>query len=207
MKLYFSPGACSLSPHIVASEAGIPLDLVKVDTQTKTIAREGDFWDVNPKGYVPALELDDGALLTEGPAIVQYLADLAPATGLAPAAGSFERVRLQETLNYLTSEIHKSYSPLFKPDVLPAVREERLAYLNKRYALIEKQLEGRKYLFGERFTVADAYLFTLTRWARGVKLDLSAFPNLEEFQKRVGSRKAVLEALRVEGLIPDSKAA
>jgi glutathione S-transferase len=207
MKLYFSPGACSLSPHIVASEAGIPLELVKVDTKSKTIAREGDYWDINPKGYVPALELEDGAVLTEGPAIVQYLADLAPAAALAPSAGSFERVRLQETLNYLTSEIHKSYSPLFKPDVLPAVREERLAYLKKRYALIEKQLEGRKYLFGERFTVADAYLFTLTRWARGVKLDLSGFPNLEGFQKRVGSRKAVLEALRAEGLIPDSKAA
>ncbi len=207
MKLYFAPGACSLSPHIVASEAGIPLDLVKVDVKTKTVARDGDFWDVNPKGYVPALELDDGAVLTEGPAIVQYLADLAPAAALAPASGSFERVRLQETLNYLTSEIHKSYSPLFNPDVLPAVREERLAYLTRRYALIEKQLEGRKYLLGERFTVADAYLFTLTRWARGVKLDLSGFPNLEAFQKRVGSRKAVLEAMRAEGLIPDSKAA
>ena len=207
MKLYYSPGACSLSPHIVAIEAGIPLDLVKVDVQTKSIAREGDFWDVNPKGYVPALELDDGAVLTEGPAIVQYLADLAPAAALAPAAGSLDRVRLQETLNYLTSEIHKSYSPLFNPAVLPAVREERLAYLTRRYALIEKQLEGSKYLFGDRFTVADAYLFTLTRWARAVKLDLSAFTNLEAFQKRVGSRKAVLEAMRAEGLITDSKAA
>lgn len=207
MKLYFAPGACSLSPHIVANEAGIPLELVKVDTTTKTIARDGDFWDVNPKGYVPALELDDGAVLTEGPAIVQYLADLAPTAALAPASGSFERVRLQETLNYLTSEIHKSYSPLFKAEVLPAVREERLAYLTRRYALLEQQLEGRKYLFGDRFTVADAYLFTLTRWARAVKLDLSGFPNLEAFQKRVGSRKAVLEAMRAAGLIPDSKAA
>jgi glutathione S-transferase len=207
MKLYFAPGACSLSPHIVANEAGIPLELVKVDNATKTVAREGDFWDVNPKGYVPALALDDGAVLTEGPAIVQYLADLAPAAALAPANGSFERVRLQETLNYLTSEIHKSYSPLFKADVLAAVREERLAYLTRRYALIEKQLEGRKYLLGDTFTVADAYLFTLTRWARAVKLDLSGFPNLEAFQKRVGSRKAVVDAMRAEGLIPDSKAA
>jgi glutathione S-transferase len=207
MKLYFSPGACSLSPHIVANEAGIPLTLVKVDTKTKTIARDGDFWEINPKGYVPALELDDGQVLTEGPAIVQYLADRAPATALAPANGSFERVRLQETLNYLTSEIHKAYSPLFKDDVLPAVREERLDYLKRRYALIEKQLEGRNYLFGDRFTVADAYLFTLTRWARAVKLDLSGFTNLEGFQKRVGSRKAVIAALRAEGLIPDSKAA
>ena len=207
MKLYFAPGACSLSPHIVAAEAGIPLDLVKVDVATKTVARDGDFWDVNPKGYVPALVLDDGAVLTEGPAIVQYLADLAPAAALAPANGSFERVRLQEMLNYLTSEIHKSYSPLFKADVLPAVREERLAYLTKRYAIIEQQLEGRKYLSGDHFTVADAYLFTLTRWARAVKLDLSGFPNLEAFQKRVGNRKAVIEAMRAEGLIPDSKAA
>ena len=207
MKLYFSPGACSLSPHIVANEAGIPLTLVKVDTKTKTIARDGDFWEINPKGYVPALELDDGQVLTEGPAIVQYLADLAPAAGLAPGNGTFERVRLQETLNYLTSEIHKAYSPLFKDDVLPVVREERLEYLKRRYALIEKQLEGRAYLFGDRFTVADAYLFTLTRWARAVKLDLSGFANLEGFQKRVGSRKAVVGALRAEGLIADSKAA
>ena len=207
MKLYFSPGACSLSPHIVANEAGIPLELVKVDLRSRTVAREGDFWDVNPKGYVPALELDDGEVLTEGPAIVQFLADRAPAATLAPANGTFERVRLQESLNYLTSEIHKAYSPLFNPDVLPAVREERLAYLTRRYALIERQLEGRKYLLGDRFTVADAYLFTLTRWARAVKLDLSGFPNLEAFQKRVGSRKAVLDAMRAEGLIPDSKAA
>ena len=207
MKLYFSPGACSLSPHIVANEAGIPLDLVKVDTRTKTIDRDGDFWDINPKGYVPALELDDGQLLTEGPAIVQYLADRAPAAGLAPANGSFERVRLQEALNYLTSEIHKAYSPLFKDDVLPAVREERLEYLKRRYAFIEKQLEGRTYLTGDRFTVADAYLFTLTRWARAVKLDLSGFPNLEAFQKRVAGRKAVVAAMRAEGLIADSKAA
>jgi glutathione S-transferase len=207
MKLYYSPGACSLSPHIVANEAGIPLELVKVDTKTKTVRKEGDYWDVNPKGYVPALELDDGAVLTEGPAIVQYLADSRPDAGLAPANGTFERVRLQEALNYVTSEIHKAYSPLFNPDVLPAVREERLAYLRKRYALIEKQLEGRQYLLGERFTVADAYLFVVTNWARGVKLDLSAFPNLLAFQKRIGSRKAVVAAMRAEGLIPGEKAA
>jgi glutathione S-transferase len=207
MKLYFSPGACSLSPHIVANEAGIPLELVKVDVRSKTIACAGDFWGVNPKGYVPVLELDDGEVLTEGPAIVQFLADRAPAAALAPANGTFERVRLQEALNHLTSEVHKAYSPLFNPDVLPAVREEKLAYLTRHHALIEKQLEGRKYLLGDRFTVADAYLFTLTRWARSVKLDLSGFPNLEAFQKRVGSRKAVLDAMRAEGLIPDSKAA
>lgn len=207
MKLYYSPGSCALSPHIVAREAGIPVELVKVDLKTKSVAGNGDFWEVNAKGYVPALGLDDGQVLTEGPAIVQYLADLAPASRLAPPNGTFERARLQEALNYITSEIHKTYSPLFRPDVLPAVREERLAYLRKRYALLEKQLDGRKYLFGDAFTVADAYLFAVTRWARGVKLDLAEFPNLEAFQKRVGSRKAVLEALRAEGLIADSRAA
>ncbi len=207
MKLYYSPGACSLAPHIVANEAGIPLELVKVDVQTKTIKSEGDFWVVNPKGYVPALELDDGVVLTEGPAITQFLADRKPAAGLAPANGSFERVRLQETLNYLTSEIHKTYSPLFKPDVLPAVREERIAYLLRRYAPIEAQLAGKKFLFGDRFTVADAYLYVLTNWARGLKIDLAEFPNLLAFQKRVAERPAVRQALVREGLVKDAVAA
>lgn len=207
MKLYFSPGACSLSPHIVAIEAGIPLELVKVDTKTKTIQKEGDFWAVNPKGYVPALELDNGEVLTEGPAIVQYLADQRPAARLAPENGSLERTRVQEMLNYITSEIHKTYSPLFKPDVLPAVREERLEYLRKRYGLLEERLEGGKYLFGDRFTIADAYLFVVTNWARGVKFDLGEFPNVQAFQKRVASRKSALQAMRAEGLIPEDKAA
>lgn len=207
MKLYYSPAACSLSPHIVANEAGIPLDLVKVDTKTKTIEREGDFWAVNPKGYVPALELDDGQVLTEGPAIVQFLADQKPASGLAPANGSFARVRLQEVLNYLTSEIHKTFSPLFNPATLAEVREERLEYLRKRYGLIEQQLEGKQFLFGDQFTVADAYLFVLTNWARGVNLDLSGFPNLLGFQKRVAARPAVRQALVREGLVKDARAA
>jgi len=207
MKLYYSSGSCSLSPRIGALEAGIPLETVKVDLKTKTVAEEGDYWGINPKGYVPALELDDGQVLTEGPAIVQFLADLKPESGLAPASGSFERVRLQEALNYITAELHKTYSPLFKPEVLPAVREDRLAYLRRRYALIDKQLAGRQYLVGSRFTVADAYFYAITRWARGVKLDLSEFPNVEAFQKRIGSRKAVLEALRAEGLIAESQAA
>ncbi len=207
MKLFYSPGACSLSPHIVAREAGIDLELVKVDTKTKTIAAEGDYWNVNPKGYVPAIEVDNGEVLTEGPAIVQYLADLKAESNLAPANGTWARTRLQETLNYITSEIHKSYSPLFRPDVLPAVREERLAYLKKRYALLDKQLAGRNYLFGDQFTVADAYLFVVTNWARGVKLDLSDFVNLQAFQKRVAARPAVRAAMQAEGLIPLDKAA
>ncbi len=207
MKLYYSPGACSLSPHIVANEAGIPLEFVKVDTKTKSIKADGDYWAINPKGYVPALELDNGEVLTEGPAIVQYLADRKPAARLAPENGSFARTRLQEALNYISSEIHKTYSPLFKPDVLPDVREERIAYLKRRYALIEKQLEGGNYLFGDEFTVADAYLFVVTNWARGVQLDLSEFPNLLAFQKRVAERPAVRQAMVREGLIKDSKAA
>lgn len=201
MKLYYSPGACSLSPHIVAREAGIDLQLQKVDTKTKTMEGGGDYWAINPKGYVPALQLDNGELLTEGPAIVQYLADQKPATGLAPAAGTLERYRLQEMLGYINSEIHKSYSPLFNAKTLPEVREEKVEALRMRYALIEKRLEGRDYLFGDRFTAADAYLFTVTNWAGYVKLDLSAFPNLMAFQKRVAARPAVQAAMKAEGLV------
>jgi glutathione S-transferase len=198
MKLYYSPGACSLSPHIVASELGIPLTLVKVDIAKKQLADGGDFWAITPKGYVPAVELDDGQVLTEGTAIIQYLADSKPEGKLAPAAGSFERVRLQETLGYINSELHKSYSPLFSPTTPAEVRAEREAYLGKRYALIEKQLEGKSYLFGEQFTVADAYLYTVTTWAAYVKLDLSSFPNLVAFQARVAERPAVKAAHQAE---------
>ena len=207
MKLYYTPGTCALAPHIVALEAGIPVELVKVDLKTKTVRNEGDFWAINAKGYVPALELDDGERLTEGPAIMQYLADLNPSTRLAPENGTFARVRLQEMLNYITAEIHKTYSPLFSPDVLPQVRDDRLAYLKKRYAYLEKLLDGRNYLLGDHFSIADAYHFAVTRWARGVKLDLSGFPRLEGLQKRIGSRKSALQAMREEGLIPEDKAA
>ena len=204
MKLYYAPGACSLSPHIVATEAGIPLALVKVDTKSKTVVTEGDYLAVNPKGSVPALELDNGEILTEGPAIVQYLADLKPESRLAPPNGTLPRYRLQEMLNYITSEIHKSYSPLFNPPVLPQVREERAAYLRKRYALLDKQLAGRKYLFGDQFTVADAYLFVVTRWAAAVKVDLSDYGNVQAFQKSVGARPAVQDAMKAEGLIKNT---
>ncbi|HEX8107468.1 MAG TPA: glutathione S-transferase N-terminal domain-containing protein, partial [Kofleriaceae bacterium] len=149
MKLYFAPGACSLSPHIVAQEAGIPLTLVKVDTQTKKLADGGDFWTVNPKGYVPALQLDSGEVLTEGPAIVQYLADQKPAAKLVPPAGTFERSRVQEMLGYINSEIHKTYSPLFRPTTPAETRKEREEYLRKRYGLVEKQLAKGPYLFGD----------------------------------------------------------
>ena len=207
MKLFYSPGACSLSPHIVAREAGIDLKLQKVDTKTKTVAVAGDYWSVNPKGYVPALELDNGEILTEGPAIVQYLADLKPESNLAPKNGTWGRVRLQEMLNYITSEIHKTYSPLFNPKVTSEVRQERIEYLRKRYALIDKQLADRQYLFGDQFTVADAYLFVVTNWAKGVSVDLSGFKNLLAFQKRVAARPAVQAAMAAEGLLKSERAA
>jgi len=201
MRLFYSPGACSLSPNIVAHEAGIELRLEKVDMKTKAVAVAGDYLAINPKGYVPALELNNGEILTEGPTIVQYLADLKPESGLAPSAGTMERYRLQEMLGYLNSEIHKTYSPLFKPNVTPEVRAEREEYLFKRYALLEQRLAGHQYLFGNKFTVADAYLFTLTTWARGLKLDLSRFVHLIEFQDRVAARPAVRAAMKAEGLI------
>lgn len=201
MKLYYSPGACSLSPHITAREAGIDLQLEKVDMKTKRTAADADFLAINPKGYVPALLLDDGQLLTEGPAIVQYLADSKPDARLIPPSGKLERYRVQEMLGYINSEIHKTYSPLFNPTILPEVRQERQEYLKKRYALVEKALEGKKYLFGDDFGVADAYLFTVTQWSGFVKLDLSAFPNILAFQKRVAERPHVQEALRAEGLV------
>ena len=201
MKLYYSPGAGSLAPHIVAHELGIDLPLEKVDTKTKQMANGGDFFKINPKGYVPALEIDGGAILTEGPVISQYLADLKPASGLAPANGTLARYRLQETLGYINSEIHKSYSPLFNPATSDELRKDRMEYLHKRYGLIEATLSKTPYLLGDTFTIADAYLFTVTNWAKHVKLDLSAFPSVLAFQKRVGERPAVQAALKHEGLL------
>ena len=201
MKLYYSPGACSLAPHSVARELGHELQLERVDTKTKQTASGRDFTAINPKGYVPALELDNGEILTEGPVISQYLADAKP-NGLAPANGTLERYRLQELLGYINSEIHKSYSPLFNPKTSDEVREDRKAYIARRYELIEQRLaDGRAFLFGDTFTVADAYLFTVTNWAGHVKLDLSAFPNLTAFQKRVAARPAVQAAMKAEGLL------
>ena len=207
MKLYYSPGACSLSPHIVAREAGIELALEKVDLKARRTETGRDYLAINPKGYVPALELDNGEVLTEGPVIAQYLADLKPDARLAPANGTNERYRLQETLGYINSEIHKSYSPLFNPVTPPEVREERKAYLRKRYDLLDKTLAQQPLLFGDQFTVADAYLFTVTNWARSVELDLSEFAALDTFQQRVAARPAVQAALQAEGLAKAVKAA
>ncbi|GAB2792813.1 glutathione transferase GstA [Dyella kyungheensis] len=201
MKLYYAAGACSLSPHIVALEAGIAVELEKVDTKAKRTASGEDYWQINPKGYVPALQLDNGELLTEGTAIVQYLADLKPESGLAPANGTTARYRLQETLGYINSELHKSYTPLFKPDTPDAVRDERKDYLRKRYALLDQHLAKHDWLIGEQFTAADAYLFTVTNWAQHVSLDLSDFPAILAFQQRVSSRPQVQSALKAEGLL------
>ena len=207
MKLYYSPGACSLSPHIVAREAGIPLQLVKVDLKAKTTESGNDYTAINPKGYVPALELEDGSVLTEGPAIVQYLADRKPERKLAPPNGVSERYKLQEWLGFINSEIHKTYSPLFKDTTPAETRAERLEYLNKRYGFVDQALAKQPYLLGKEFSVADAYLYTVTNWANSVKLDLSVFPHLEAFQQRIAARPAVQDALFEEGLSKSKRAA
>lgn len=201
MKLYYSPGACSLASHIVAEEAGIALQLEKVDLGAKRTEGGADFWQINPKGYVPALALDDGEVLTEGTAVVQYLADQRPAGHLAPAHGTLGRYRLQEWLGYINSEIHKSYSPLFNPATSDATRAERKDYLARRYQIIEAALVKQPFLLGEQFSVADAYLFTVTNWAAHVGLDLSGFPALQAFQVRVAARPAVQAAMKAEGLL------
>jgi len=202
MKLYYSPGACSLSPHIVAREAGIKVDLQKVNTKDKSMEGGGDFWSVNAKGYVPTLELDNGERLTEGPAIVQYLADQKPESGLAPKAGTMERYRVQELLNFLTSEIHKQFSPLFRPNTpedYKVIAKENLA---KRFDYLDKHLAKNDYLMGKHFTVPDAYLFVLTNWTKPTQIDLSKWPNLQKYNQRVAARPKVKEAMQAEGLIP-----
>ena len=202
MKLYYAPGACSLSPHIVAREAGINLELQKVNTKDKTMEGGGDFWKVNARGYVPVLELDNGERLTEGPAIVQYLADQKPESGLAPKNGTLERYHLQEWLNLLTSEVHKQFSPLFKPNTpedYKAIAKQNIA---TRFDWIDQQLAGKEYLTGNKFTVADAYLFVLSNWTKPTQIDLSKWPNIAAFQKRVAARPKVKQAMQAEGLLP-----
>jgi glutathione S-transferase len=201
MKLYYAPGACSLSPHIVARELGLPIELKKVNTKDKTMEGGGDYWKVNARGYVPALELDNGQILTEGPAIVQYLADLKPEAGLAPKAGSFERYRLQEWLNFLTSEVHKQFSPLFKPNTPEDYKPVAKQNIATRFDWLDKQLAGKDYLTGKQFTVADAYLFVLLGWTKPTQIDLARWANLAQFHRRVGARPKVREALQAEGLL------
>jgi glutathione S-transferase len=200
MKLFYAPGTCALSPHIVLREAGLPYQLEKVDLKSHTTAGGGDFYALNPKGYVPVLELDDGRRLTEGPAVVQYLADRKPETGLAPPPGTFERAQLQEWLNYISTEVHKTFSLLFNSKLPPEFREVTVANLGKKFDYLSKQLATKNFLLGDAFSVADAYLYTLLRWTRAVKVDLTKWPTLQEYAARIAARPAVKEALKEEGL-------
>lgn len=201
MKLYYSPGACSLSPHIVALEAGIPLELKKVDLAAKTLEDGSDYKAVNPKGYVPALEVSPGKVLTEGPAIVQYLADLKPESGLAPKNGTWERYKLQEALNFVTSELHKGMGQLFNPAVTAEWRKAALERLDLRLKALDAMLAKHDYLTGDKFSVADAYLFTVLGWSRILKIDLSPYPHIGAYLARVGARPHVVEAMKAEGLV------
>ena len=200
MKLYYSPGACSMAPHIALREAGARFDLEKVDIPNKKTADGGDYWQVNPKGYVPALALDDGQVLTEVPVILQYLADQKPETGLAPAYGSRERYRLMEWLNFAATEVHKQLGALFNPKVTPEMREVQLGVIERRFNALEKMLAERAYAMGERFSIADAYLFTVLRWTNVHKIDVSRWPNIKAYLERVRNRPKVQETLKAEGL-------
>lgn len=200
MKLFYTPGACSLSPHIAMREAGLSFELEKVDLKNKTLESGGDFNGVNAKGYVPALELDDGHVLTEGPAIVQYIADRTPASGLAPAPGTTERYKLQEWLNFVSTELHKGMGSMFNPAQTPEWREGATTTLSKRLDWLSGQLTGKQYLMGDKFSVADGYLFTVLNWAKMVKFDLGKWPLLQDYVARVGARPKVVEAMKAEGL-------
>ena len=201
MKLYYYPGACSLAPHIVAREAGITLTLEKVDLANRTTEAGANYLAVNPKGYVPALGLQDNSVLTEASAIIQYLADTQPGKNLAPAVGTMERYRLLEWLGFISTEIHKGFGPLWNPatpDAVKAATKERLA---SRFAYLDETLAKQPFVMGDTFTIADAYLFTVVNWTNFHGIDISSFPNLQAFQARVASRPAVQQALEAEGLV------
>ena len=202
MKLYYSPGACSLAPHIALAEAGIAFELIKVDLRTHKLADGTDYYTINPKGYVPLLELDNGERLSEVAVILQYIADRKPGT-LAPAYGTFERYRVMEWLNFIATEVHKQYGPLWYPDTPEATKEKQRATLAKRFDFIVTALAKQPYLTGESFTIADAYLFTVVNWSGMLKFDLSRWPALQQFQKRVAERPQVHAALKAEGLVKE----
>ena len=201
VKLYFSPGACSLSPHIVLRESGLPFELEQVNLQTKKLKSGDDFLEVNAKGQVPVLKLDSGDILTEGPAIVQYIADQKPESGLAPKAGSIQRYHVQEWLNFITSELHKSFTPLFRPNTPEEYVKISKENLANRFGFLDKELGKRQYLMGDKFTVPDAYAFTVVGWSRYKDIDLARWPNLKGYMDRVGARPKVQEAMKAEGLI------
>jgi glutathione S-transferase len=201
MKLYYSPGACSLSPHIALHEAGLSFEAIAAPTKTHKLADGTDFYTINPLGYVPFLTLDDGRSLHEGPAIVQYIADLVPEKQLAPANGSYERYKLQEWLTFIGTELHKGFSPLFNPATPAEYKTSVISRLLERLKWVDSQLAGKQYLMGDTFTVADGYLFTVTNWARLVHVDISGFAELAAFRARVGERPAVIAAMKAEGLL------
>lgn len=200
MKLYYSPGACSLSPHIALREAGLAFEPVLASTKSHKLQDGTDYYGINPLGYVPMLELDDGTRLREGPAIVQYIADLAPTKNLAPANGTMQRYRLQEWLTFVGTEMHKGFSPLFNPNMPEEAKTISKTRLLSRYEWLDSQLADKDFLMGEHFSVADGYLFTVTNWAKPTGLDISKFANLNAWHARVASRPAVQEALKAEGL-------
>ena len=201
MKLYYSPGACSLSPLIALHEAGIAFEPVLASTKTHKLADGTDYYTINPKGYVPLLELDNGERLSEGPAIVQYIADQAPAKNLAPASGTMARYRLQEWLNFITSEIHKGFSPLFNPAVPEEFKVMQRKKLVERFTWVDGELKGKSYLMGDTFTVADGYLYTVASWCQFVGVDIAALSNLAAYMQRVAARPAVQQARRTEGTL------
>ncbi len=201
MKLYYSPGACSLSPHIVLHEAGLPFTPVLADTKTHQLADGTDYYSINPKGYVPLLELDNGERLSEGPAIVQYIADQVPGKQLVPAAGTMARYRVMEWLNFITSELHKSFGPLFNKDFPEAGKVFFKNKLGERLAWVDQQLGAKQYLMGDQFTVADAYLFTVAGWGQYVGVDIKPLAKLSAYMARVAARPAVQDAMKAEGLL------
>jgi glutathione S-transferase len=201
MKLYYSPGACSLASHIALDEAGLPFEAVQVDLGTKEVAGGGDYLAVNDKGYVPALVLDDGGTLTESAVILQFIADQNPGADLAPAHGTFARYRLIEWLNYIATEIHKGFGPLWNPRNPDEVKDAARRQLGKRFDYVNRRLGASPYLMGDAFTVADAYLFTVLCWTRTLKIDMAHWPALKQFMARVAARPAVVKAMRAEGLL------
>ena len=201
MKLFFLPGACSLSPHIALREAGVAFDLVRVKRANKRTMEDEDLFAINPMGMVPALRLDSGEVLTEGPAIVQYIADQFPAAKLAPANGTLARYRLQETMNFLSTEVHKGFSPLFNPKTPDEYKAMAKEALSTRFNLLEARLAKSEWLIGDGFTVADGYLFTLLGWAPHVGIDLARWPHLVAYRARIAERPAVIAALTAEGLL------
>ena len=201
MKLYYAPGACSLAAHIVLHESGLSFEIDKLNVPTKTTSTGEDYMLINPKGYVPAIKLDDGSILTEGPVIMQYIADLNSGSGLAPKAGTMERYRLQEWLTYIGTEIHKSFSPLFNKTASDEVKNNARNMLAKRIGYVEAQLVNKPYLMGDNFTVADAYMFVVTSWSSHVGFDLTPFPRINEYMARIAARPGVQAAMKAEGLI------